>query len=167
MYNQNYIPGLLQIEAYAREVLRAGKRPDKLEELVATRMSRQEILRSETPPNVVVLLEERVLQKVVGDATSTSHQLAHLLQLTEEPNIAIYVVPCNAAVYPESSFTVLSFDHEPDAGYEESVGGRGRLIEAGAHVTELAVGFELIRENALTVTDSAALIRALMEKMRA
>ncbi|XVQ11434.1 Scr1 family TA system antitoxin-like transcriptional regulator [Spirillospora sp. CA-255316] len=165
MYNQNYIPGLLQTEGYAREVLRAGKRVDKLEELVATRMERQEILQRESPPNVVVLLEEGLLRKVVGDAENTRQQLAHLLKLVEEPNVAVYVVPDNAAIYPESSFTVLSFDNEPDLGYEESVGGRGRLIEAGPHVTELAVGFELIREKALTAADSASLIRRLMENL--
>ncbi|WP_412516279.1 Scr1 family TA system antitoxin-like transcriptional regulator [Actinomadura madurae] len=165
MYNQNYVPGLLQTEGYAREVLRAGKRPNKIEELVGTRMERQEILHSETPPNVIVLLEEGVIRKNVGNTKTTREQLTRLLALIEEPNIAIYVVPNNAAVYPESSFTILSFDSEPDLGYEESVGGRGRLIEAGPHVTELAVGFELIRENALTVADSAALIRTLMETM--
>lgn len=163
MYNQNYIPGLLQTEAYAREVLRAGKRKDKLEELVATRMERQEILWLDDPPNVVVLLEEGVLRKVVGSSEVTREEYAHLLKLVEEPNISIYIVPLDAPVFPESSFTVLSFDDEPDIGYEESVGGRGRLLEAGPHVTELGVGFELIRKVALTAADSEALFRSLME----
>lgn len=163
MYNQNYIPGLLQTEDYARAVVRAGRRPDKVEELVRTRMERQEILRREVPPNVVVLLEEGVLRKVAGDSEVTGQQFAHLLKLIQEPSMAIYVIPANAQVFPESSFTVLSFDSDPDMGYEESVGGRGRLLEAGPQVTELGVGFELIRESALTAADSEALVRSLME----
>ncbi|MFI0355339.1 helix-turn-helix transcriptional regulator [Actinomadura sp. 9N407] len=165
MYNQNYIPGLLQTEAYAREVLRAGKRADRIEELVATRLERQEILRRESPPNLVVLLEEGVLRKTVRDRETTKQQLAHLLKLLQEPNVAIYVVPSDAPIYPESSFTVLSFHDEPDMGYEESVGGGGRLIQAGTQVTDLAVGFELIRERAMTVADSETLIRTLMESL--
>ncbi|MEU8121082.1 DUF5753 domain-containing protein [Spirillospora sp. NPDC049024] len=163
MYNQNYIPGLLQTEDYARAVVKAGRRPDKVEELVATRMGRQEILLQELPPNVVVLLEEGVLRKVAGDLEITRQQLSRLLKLIQEPNISIYVIPTNAQVFPESSFTVLSFDKEPDLGYEESVGGRGRLLEAGPQVTELGVGFETIRESALTAVDSEALIRSLLE----
>ncbi|TMQ91377.1 helix-turn-helix transcriptional regulator [Actinomadura soli] len=163
MYNQNYIPGLLQTEDYARAVVRAGRRPDKVDELVSTRMERQEILRREVPPNVVVLLEEGVLRKMAGSLEVTRQQLVHLIKLIQEPNISIYVIPERAQVFPESSFTVLSFDSEPDLGYEESVGGRGRLLEAGYQVTELGVGFELIRESALTAADSEALIRSLME----
>ncbi|MEU8342470.1 helix-turn-helix transcriptional regulator [Spirillospora sp. NPDC048832] len=163
MYNQNYIPGLLQNEDYARQVVKAGRRPDKVEKLVSTRMSRQEILRREVPPNVVVLLEEGVLRKVAGTPEITRRQLAHLLKLIQEPNISVYVIPASAQVFPESSFTVLSFDNEPDLGYEESVGGRGRLIPAGPLVTELGIGFELIRESALTAADSEALIQSSME----
>ncbi|WP_242909337.1 helix-turn-helix domain-containing protein [Actinomadura terrae] len=163
MYNQNYIPGLLQTEDYARAVVKAGRRPDRVGELVATRMERQEVLRREDPPSVVVLLEEGVLRKMAGTPEVTRQQLSHLLMLIREPNIAIYVIPANAQVFPESSFTVLSFDNEPDLGYEESVGGRGRLLEPGPHVTELGVGFELIRESALAAADSEALIRSVME----
>lgn len=165
MYNQNYIPGLLQTEDYARAVVRAGRRPDRVEELVATRMERQEILRRDVPPNLVVLLEEGVLRKMAGDPEVTRQQLAHLLKLIQEPNVSIYVIPVNAQVFPESSFTVLSFDKAPDLGYEESVGGRGRLLEPGPQVTELGVGFELIRESALTAADSETLIRTLMESV--
>ncbi|WP_242888955.1 helix-turn-helix domain-containing protein [Actinomadura litoris] len=163
LYNQNALPGLLQTPAYAWEVMRAGKRPDRVEELVKTRMERQEILRREDPPNVIALVDEGVLRKTVGSPERTKEQLAHLLELTEEPHITVYVVPSAAQIWPETSFTVLSFDNDPDLGYVESIGGRGRLLEAGPQVTELAVGFELIRENALTAADSEVLIRTLME----
>ena len=165
IYGQFIIPGLLQIEDYAREVMRAGKKPERLEELVKTRMERQEIFKREDPPNVVLLLEEGTLRKVVGDREITRQQLAHLLKLIQEPNVSIYVIPANAQVFPESSFTVLSFDNDPDVGYEESVGGRGRLIEPGPQVTELGVGFELIREQALPAAESEALIHEVLEMM--
>ncbi|WUH97918.1 helix-turn-helix domain-containing protein [Spirillospora sp. NBC_00431] len=163
MYYHYLIPGLFQTEPYAREVLKAGKRADKIEELVTTRLGRQELLHKENPPNIVVLLDESVLRKIVGDREITRHQLKHLLSLIKEPHITIQVVPNGAQIYPEGSFALLSFDNEPDMGYEESFGGHGRLIEAGPHVTELAVGFDLIRSMALPAAESEALIRGISE----
>lgn len=165
MYYQYYVPGLLQTELYAREVLKAGRQPDKIEELIATRLGRQEILRREEPPNIVVLLEEMILHKIVASRDISKGQLDHLLTMQKEPHVTIQVIPTNAPIYPEGSFTLLSFDREPDVGYEESVGGRGRLIESGPHVTELGVGFDLIRSVALNAADSGAVIRELWEKM--
>jgi DNA-binding XRE family transcriptional regulator len=165
MYYQYYLPGLLQTEAYAREILKVGKRADKVEELVGTRLGRQEILRKEVPPNLVVLIEESVIRKVVGSREIAKLQLEHLLALMVEPHITIQVVPDDAPVYPEGSFTVLGFDNNPHLGYEESVGGRGHLIESGPHVTELVVKFDLIRSLALNSVDSEAFIRDVWEKM--
>jgi len=165
IYGQFIVPGLLQNEDYAREVMRAGKRPKYLEELVRTRMDRKEVFSREEPPNVITVLEEGALRKIVGSQEITRRQLEQLVTYCHEPNFAIYVLAHSAQMFPEGSFTVLSFPSEPNAGYEESVGGRGRLIEAGTAVTELAVGFELIREKALQAEASEALIRQILEAM--
>jgi transcriptional regulator with XRE-family HTH domain len=165
IYGQFIVPGLLQIEAYAREVMRAGKRPERLEELVRTRMERQEIFRREDPPNIVLLLEEGCLRKVVGNRDITRAQLEQLVKYCHEPNFNVFMLRHSAQMFPEGSFTVLSFDNDPDMGYEESVGGRGRLIGPGRQVTELGVGFELIREQALPAAESEALIREVLETM--
>lgn len=165
IYGQFVIPGVLQTPEYAREVMRAGKKRERLEELVRTRMDRKEIFDREDPPNVIVVLEEGVLRKVAGSREITRAQLEQLVKYCHEPNFAIYVLGHSAQVFPEGSFTVLSFETDPDMGYEESVGGRGRLIEPGPQVTEFAVGFELIREQALPAAESEALIREVLETM--
>lgn len=165
IYGQFVIPGLLQTPEYAREVMRAGRKPERLEELVQTRMERKEIFNREDPPNVIVALEEGALRKVAGTREVTRGQLEQLVKYCHEPNFAVYVLKHSAQVFPEGSFTVLSFEDSPDVGYEESVGGRGRLIEPGPQVTEFAVGFELIREQALPAAESEALIREILESV--
>jgi transcriptional regulator with XRE-family HTH domain len=50
------IDGLLQTEAYAREIFRTGQTPEKLDQLLATRMKRQEILARSAPTRLWVVL---------------------------------------------------------------------------------------------------------------
>jgi transcriptional regulator with XRE-family HTH domain len=163
LYENSMITGLLQTEAYARTVLKAGQKADKLERLVSARMDRQELLGRDDPPWMVALLDEAAIRRRVGDHDVMKQQLEHLLTIGQEPHVTIHIVPANAPVYPEGAFKILSFPAEPDTGYVESAGGRGRLIESGAHVSELAVIFELIRSVALPVADSEKLIRDLLE----
>jgi transcriptional regulator with XRE-family HTH domain len=44
------IHGLMQTENYAREIFRTGETPEKLDQLLAARLRRQEILASKEPP---------------------------------------------------------------------------------------------------------------------
>ena len=60
------VPGLLQTEDYAREVFRMGQPPEKVEQLLAARMKRQEILSRSEPPLLWVVLDEFVLHRVIG-----------------------------------------------------------------------------------------------------
>lgn len=165
LYESFAITGLFQTEDYARAVLRAGQQPDKLERLVAARMERQEVLRREDPPVIVALLDASAIRRWFGDREVMRKQLEHLLQLAQEPNILIHVVPDHAQVCPEGSFTILSSPGEPDTGYAESAGGRGRLIDNSEYVAELGILFELIRSKALNAEDSATFIRTVLENL--
>jgi hypothetical protein len=63
-YEHSLVPGLLQTEGYARAVLstRPGSTEDQIEEQVAARLRRQEVLSREDPPPppLYVLLDEGV-----------------------------------------------------------------------------------------------------------
>jgi hypothetical protein len=165
VYENFLVTGLLQNESYAREVLRAGQRADRLDELVAARMARQEILRRDDPPWLVVLLDESVIHRTVGDRDIMRAQLERLLEAMQEPNITVRVVPAGAPIYPTAAFSVLGFDNEPDLGYVVSEGGLGQLIEPGSHVSRLGVTFDRIGSFALLVPDSEKLIRTALESM--
>ncbi|WP_233510660.1 helix-turn-helix domain-containing protein [Actinomadura craniellae] len=165
LYENFVITGLFQTVDYARAVLRAGQRADKLEELVTARMDRQEILTREEPPMIVALLDEFAVRRWFGDRDIMRAQLEHLLELARRPNITIHIVPDRAQICPEGAFTILSFPTEPDVAYIESIGGWGRMIDTGTRVAELGVKFERIRSLTLSASDSEKLIQDILESL--
>jgi transcriptional regulator with XRE-family HTH domain len=164
-YHNYVITGLFQTEEYARAVLRAGQHPEKLERLVAARMERQEVLHGDSPPVITSLVDATAVRRWFGDREIMHKQLEHLIQLADEHNIHIHVIPDHAQICPAGSFTLLSSPGEPDLGYAESAGGRGRLIDSSEYVAELGILWELIRSQALPAEDSKSFIRTVMENL--
>ncbi|CND84332.1 transcriptional regulator%2C y4mF family [Mycobacterium tuberculosis] len=163
VYEPVVITGLLQNEEYARAVLSPGQHANAIDLAVAARVNRQEILRRERPPWVVIIMLEAVVRKIVGDRETTRAQLARVLELSKEPNINVLVVPGDAQVFPAAGFTLFSLEDEPEIAFVEGAGGTGRVIELSSHVKELRRLWDLISNSALTDVASEALIRKVME----
>jgi transcriptional regulator with XRE-family HTH domain len=159
------ITGLLQTEDYARVVLSAGNHPDKVEQLVVTRMQRQEALSRNDPPWLVLLLAEYVIRRMVGGLEVMRPQLQHLLDAMREPNITIQVVPEDAPVYLPGGFTLMGFDGGREVSYMETAGGQGEIVDQPHRVSGLKVSFDLIRAVALPVTLSEKLVSTVVESM--
>lgn len=130
-YAPEVVPGLLQTEDYARAVLSLpGNRWDatEVDRRVELRMNRARLLtrRYPAPLHVTFFLNEAVVRRPVGDATLMAAQLAHIVQVTEMPNVEVRVLPFSAGVRHASTagfFAVLTFDKEPDIVYSDSVTG--------------------------------------------
>src|SRR5574341_251305 len=87
------VPGLLQTEEYAREVIRAIQGEDHVDALVDLRMYRQQtLLERDEPPSTHFILDEAVIRRSVGGPDVMRRQLRHLAQLAERPNITVRVV---------------------------------------------------------------------------
>ena len=66
-FEPQVIPGLMQMEDYARAVLRLGKEaPLDLDEQVRARLDRQRVLAKEGPPLYHAIIDEAVLRRPVG-----------------------------------------------------------------------------------------------------
>ncbi|GAA4606057.1 helix-turn-helix transcriptional regulator [Actinoallomurus liliacearum] len=165
IFEPTVITGLLQDEAYARAMLTAGNHPDKVDQLVATRMERQEILRRDEPPWLVILLSEYAIRRKIGGPEVMRAQLQRLLDAMKEPNITIQILPEDAQIYLNGSFTLLSCDGRKDVAYAETPIGGGDLIDQPRLVNALKVRFDLIRSAALPATESEKLIRTIMESV--
>ncbi|MFE2758824.1 helix-turn-helix domain-containing protein [Streptomyces halstedii] len=166
-YAAHSVPGLLQTEAYARELLGVARPSvgDELEKLLSARMARQRILGSESPPVLWVVLDEAVLLRTVDSPAVMREQLAHLLAAAEARNqITLQVLPFSAGAHPllDGSATVLSFASRPDTAYLEG-SHSGELIEHSVAVAEYALAFDYLQGLALSPRASAALIRSLLE----
>jgi transcriptional regulator with XRE-family HTH domain len=165
VYETVVVPGLLQLEEYAREVIAAGGGPD-IDEMVARRMARQEILTRENPPVLWVLLTESVLDWPVGGPEVMRKQLAHLLELSERPNIGIRVIPRSAGTHNglDGSFKIMT-SPSGDIAYTESPGG-GRLVPSALEVQSYVLRYDRIGQKALPEDQSRVLIRKIMEAMK-
>lgn len=129
------MPGLLQTERYARSITqRTYSGPsDRVEDLVAVRLKRQERLRAETPLHLSGIVTEAALRTQAGSPQLMHQQLRHLASVSQWANVELIVVPFSTAVDAALASTFTLFE-----GIGESRSGRpqrGALSEQGAVVT--------------------------------
>ena len=116
-YELQFVPGLLQIEPYARAVIRLGNLPseDEVVRRAQARISRQEILGRETPPRVWAVLDEGALRRVIGSRDIMRAQLLHLIEMCDHPAVTLQILPFSAGAHRAMGgpFTLLRYT-EPD-----------------------------------------------------
>lgn len=161
IYEPLLVTGLLQTEEYSRFVFSSGTRVNKIEELVAIRMERQEILRRNDPPWLFLLIREAVIRDI--DRRYRVEQCERFLEVMDCPTVSLQVVPSDAPVFQESGFQLLSFDQAADVAYIDGACGFGQILTETRDVRRLAVVFDVIRSTTLSVAASAELIRTIME----
>ncbi|MFH9069595.1 helix-turn-helix domain-containing protein [Streptomyces alboflavus] len=96
-YELALIPGLLQTEAYARRLMGDSLPPldeDAVEERVAARMERQQLLTRKPLVGFSFVLYEAVLHSPLVD----KEQLVHLQELAQRNNITLQVLPYSRAI---------------------------------------------------------------------
>lgn len=166
-YSTLTVPGLLQTEAYARTIFTA-RRPilndATIEQRVAARLDRQKILTRWPPPTVTAAIEESVLRRTIGGQPVQYEQLDRLMELSELRNVEIQVLPLSCAGHAgmEGPFILLTPEGKPQVGYGEFQ-SINRLITAPDEVRMLAARYGSIRGQALSPSDSRALIEKLRE----
>ncbi|MEU4311752.1 helix-turn-helix transcriptional regulator [Nocardia sp. NPDC024068] len=113
-YEAQFVPGLLQTEAYARAVIRLANE-DETERRVGMRMRRQEILSRASAPTVWAVVDENALRRPVGGYPVLRGQIEHLIAVSERPNVKIQVLPYSVGGHPAAggSFSILRFP-EPE-----------------------------------------------------
>jgi hypothetical protein len=112
-YELQFVPGLMQTEAYVQAVASKG-RPDQLSEEVRRRvdlrLQRQRVLHSPGAPKLWAVVDESVLHRPIGGRRVLREQIEHLLELTALPHISLQVVPYALSGYAaEGAFTMLRF----------------------------------------------------------
>ncbi|MFD9910668.1 helix-turn-helix domain-containing protein [Streptomyces sp. NPDC059063] len=113
------VPGLLQTPEYARAVTRAalGGLPDEqVDALVQVRLARQDVLRSDPPLRLSVILDESVLRRPVGGPGVLAGQLRRLLEAARLPQVRLQVLPFAAGEHIGliGPFVILSFPNISD-----------------------------------------------------
>ncbi|MFL6054216.1 MAG: Scr1 family TA system antitoxin-like transcriptional regulator [Actinoallomurus sp.] len=166
VFEPSMVKGLFQTPEYAYEVLKAGRTAEEVDQLVAKRMERQEILRRLRPPRIVAVLDEAVIRRMVGGAQVMQGQIGHLIEVAGQPHVTMQIVPSSTGAYPGlmGAFTILGFDDGPDLVYTEGHVG-GQLIADWATVREYTLRYDLIRGAAISADDSLKLLYEVLESL--
>jgi hypothetical protein len=155
------VPGLLQIEVYARAVIGWGGlfNADEVEERVASRMERQPILDGPRPPQFFALIDEAVLRRCVGSQAIMAEQCAHLARLAERPHVHIQVVPASAGGHAglAGGFILAKGPYGEAAHLDDRL--RAHVVNAEDDIDTLVAAWEAIRAEALPTSQTLDLIK--------
>lgn len=156
------IPGLLQTEAYARAIFRArfGMTAEQIDENVAARLKRQEILAREDSPFLWVIVDEAVLRRPVGGYEVMREQINHLIDVAQRPHASIQVIASSVGAYRGLStggFAVADFEESPTVGYQETA-CQGQFIDRRQDVEILAECWDTLVREALPWATSQVLL---------
>lgn len=171
-WEPHLINGLLQTQAYAAAVLRAGteKRSEaQLEQQSKLRLQRQRILDHEDPPELWVVLDESVLHANVGGAEVMLAQLHHVLEAARRPKVTVQVLPRNAGPHPGmlGAFTLLDFPTEGDPGAVYLEHRTGALyLEHTSELNDYRAAWQRLAGLALSPTASTELITETARGLR-
>jgi DNA-binding XRE family transcriptional regulator len=162
-FQMGMIHGLLQTPEYVRAVLGALDDTD-LDDRTAVRLARQSVFDKEEPPVFWVVLSEAALKQEIGGPEIMRGQLAHLLTFENNPRINIQVLPFSAGAHAglTGSFTTFRFAGDPTIVYTEGYGS-GHPTANPDTVKDCSLRYDHLRAAALSIKDSAGLIREVME----
>jgi transcriptional regulator with XRE-family HTH domain len=168
------LPGLLQTEAYARQVMQGYQRvmpipPGVVDRRVKVRTIRQEVLTREEPLNLSVVVDESVLLRKIGDRSLMYQQLKHLAEAARLPNVTLQVLPLsNDSSLVASSFTIFRFGSDGETTLHDVVcteNLRAEFYVEGEGATyEYRLGYRALADSSLDPGDSQQLISKIAEQ---
>jgi len=125
-YEIQFVPGLLQTDAYARAVIMLGHGTASKEEIdrrAHLRMARKQLLTRETPPRLWAVIDEAVLRRPIGGVDVQREQIEALLEASKLPSVRLQVMPFSSGGHAAAggAFSILRFPYPdmPDVVYIE------------------------------------------------
>lgn len=164
-YEPLLLPGQLQTADYAAALLVGHLRvpPMEASQVVRARMARQRLTDDTRPLRFRAVIEEYVLDRLIGGPRVMRAQLERLLALTRRDNVELRVMPVGVAVHDglDGDFLLLDFAEAQSIGYVEYPTG-AIYIQDHDEVAAYALAAERLCAAALPVSDSADAIAARM-----
>ncbi|MBV2354972.1 helix-turn-helix transcriptional regulator [Streptomyces sp. J2-1] len=163
------MPGILQTEAYARAVFRCrvpAFSAEKLEEMIAERLNRQEIIHRPDPPTLSFVIWEPVIRFPVGGPEAHREQIERLRDSADIPHVSLQILPLKRDGHAGIGgfFTLMETPDHQQLAYTESYGG-SELVRDPEWVSFLARKYAMLRSQALTPEFSASLLDDLLGEL--
>jgi transcriptional regulator with XRE-family HTH domain len=172
-FSMYYVPGLLQTPDYARVLIGGIEQnmdPRILSERVEARMLRQQRLEADNRPRYRALLDEAVLHRLVGGPAVMAAQLGKILEYQAAGKAVVQVIPFSVGAHAasDSNFEFLEFEESSLQGPIIHVEGltSNSLQERPAEVSRYREAIDELRDVALSVPDSTALIARVRDKIK-
>jgi transcriptional regulator with XRE-family HTH domain len=153
---------IFQTAGYARALLLAAQTDtsdEVINPLVGAKLERATILDRAEPPDVVALIDELVLHRLVGSAEIMHEQLIHIAELAERPYVCVQVVPTEvgATAGLSGDINLASGDGGAEVLHTDAV-PEGHTTEARSLVRKAGVTFERTHGYAMSRVQSRGLI---------
>ncbi|MEV5909402.1 transcriptional regulator [Streptomyces sp. WAC 01325] len=163
-FQTHMVHGLLQTKEYARAVLGVLDETD-LDDRTEVRLARQRIFEKGEAPVFWMILSEAALHQEIGGPATMRGQLAHLLSFERNRRVNIQVLPFSAGAHAglQGSFNVYRFPGDPTIVYTEGYGS-GHPTANPDTVQDCSLRYDHLQAAALSLKDSAELIRRVMEE---
>jgi DNA-binding XRE family transcriptional regulator len=167
VYCPMVLNALVQTREYSAGVTApsARVREDQQERMVALRMDRQKRI-LDSSLNLTLLVEESVLDRLIGGPEVMRAQFTHLLELGKRDNVEILVVPTSVARHDglEGKFSLLHFRHEDGTTQAQSIAyveipDDAVYVQDQRQVDNYQRSAAQLRDVALTQAQSARVIR--------
>ncbi|GGZ78213.1 transcriptional regulator [Streptomyces bluensis] len=165
-YESLLVPGVLQTEGYARAVF-GGRVPvydaDEIEQLVAARIERREVLHRKAPPMISFVVWEAALRDRLGGDEVYFEQLRHLREYTDLPGLTLQILPLGRTTHAglNGPFILLETPEHQRLAYTETQRG-SQLIADPNEVAILNQKYAMLRTQALTTEDTRDLLDRLL-----
>ena len=157
-----YLTGLLQTPEYARRLYRLFRPADEIEDAVAARMGRQQVL-WDPARRFEFILTEAALRWRTGDRGYLLPQLERVLMMAALPNVEVRVIPDDADQRVVSLGEFVLYERDND----EPIAAVETLVEPqeSANVQPFRDELALLRRSALSGDAAIAFIRELAGRL--
>ncbi|MEU4039978.1 helix-turn-helix domain-containing protein [Streptomyces collinus] len=165
-YESLLVPGLLQTESYARAVF-SSRVPvyddDEIDQFVAARIERREILHRKSPPTASFVIWEAALRDQLGGREVHVEQLRHLRKYADMKGISVQVLPLGRTSHAglEGPFILLETPEHQRLAYSETQRG-STLIGDPDEVGIVTQKYAMLRTQALNTEDTRDLLDRLL-----
>ena len=164
-YECRVVPGLLQTEAYMRAVITSVPPlaiAEVVEERVAARLARQQLLRRQPSIEFSFIIEQALLERHTGGSEATSELIGNLLACAELPNLDLQIMPLRQPDHAghDGPLELLETPDHQWIGYTE--GNRHNLlISEPKAVSAMHQRYAKMRSQALPPKDSVGLLKEM------
>ncbi|MFE9045093.1 Scr1 family TA system antitoxin-like transcriptional regulator [Streptomyces sp. NPDC007818] len=165
IFENRFVPGLIQTPAYARTLFEKqipALEDDQIEAKMIARTERMRLVTDHPLTIYSFIIEEHVLRRRVADSEVAREQIDHILSIGERRNIDLQVMPQSRGYHAGLGGPLQLLETEENAWYAYCEGQRtSQLISDPKEVSILQKRYARMRTQALSVEASVGLLREI------